>query len=217
MGHVRLVNWRVLLRAIVVTLVAVSVTACVPVLTREWTSQPVSGFVFDADTRQPIVGALVVDAENPDVRGQTDEAGYFELAGRSELAVRLLMPGTYRDRQLWNISHDDYSDAVSVTSTLGPPRTKQPRHVSVPMFSGAEAAPVPNDGRSDCPHECYLIQLGEWLQVHGSFPHDAYGFHDLVRAVHCRDWEVRKRLTKLSDELMKRERPEADGASREMD
>lgn len=136
-----------------------TLAGCFPVVTRKWDVQPVHGHVFDAESGQPVAGARVVNANRPELSAISAEDGTFMIEGESALRLHLLMAGTFADRQIWHVHHDDYAAGVTVTHTLAPALDAQPTSPSIPMFRELDNSPA------GCRFGPYLLRLYELMQA----------------------------------------------------
>ncbi|SDW82514.1 carboxypeptidase-like regulatory domain-containing protein [Marinobacter mobilis] len=154
---------------------------CVPMVTDMWLVQPVSGQVFDAEDGAPVVGAEVRNLDQPELTTATGTVGEFAIEGQSERQFYMAMPASYLNREIWVVRHPDYADAVFVTRTLAPPRSRQPSLAEVPMFAGLEQGP------DECPFGHYRLRLAEDLRAQESL--DDLTLRNLTEldGVLCRD------------------------------
>lgn len=156
--------------------------------------QPVVGEVFLAESGEPLAGAQLVNAADPKITASPDEHGQFLVEGVSEMAVHVIMPGSYLDRQFWLITHPDYPTAVAVTRTLGPPIWEQVSRIRVSIFEEMADSPP------SCPYGQYLITLGNWYLADPSRDPE-HSFWDLMDAGNCADPDIMAELDELANAM----------------
>lgn len=132
-------------------------TGCVPMVTDMWLVQPVSGQVYAADSGAPLAEAAVSNLQQAELTATTGAVGEFVIEGRSELQFHMAMPASYLDREIWVARHRDYAEAVFVTTSLAPPRSRQPSLVEVPMFASLAEDP------DNCRFGHYRLSLASYL------------------------------------------------------
>ena len=178
-----------LLRLSVLTVVIATQAACVPMVTRQWQVQPVSGRVFDAATGAPVTGARIVSHEEPPISTVTDDAGRFRVEAQSSVGFHMAMPASYIAYRLWRVEHEDYGVAVGATGTLAPPLEEQPTRVDIPLFAGIEPGPA------DCPYGPYLLRLADWVDSRPPEARDQHNLWVLAHYTRCANPEYQKALS----------------------
>ena len=129
---------------------------CIPTIKKQWDVQPVEGTVVDAETGQPIHGAIITNPDNPTLTTRTDDNGQFGIEEQTHIGFHMMMAASSMDTQTWRISHPGYPDAVAQTRTLIPPLSRERQTLTIPLFRQLPVSP------ENCPDFGYLIKLGQW-------------------------------------------------------
>ncbi|MFO7529356.1 MAG: hypothetical protein R6W86_11195 [Marinobacter sp.] len=169
---------------------------CVPTVTRIWDVQPVTGFVFDSETGEPVEGAHISNLHNPDLSAITSDRGEFVIKPVSHVTLHIVLPASYLDSQVWQIRHEDFGIAVAVTRTLAPALIEQRQSPSVPLFRELKAGP------ESCPFGPYLLRLYAWKVNQQSRIMPAYENTPDPYFVPCADSLYRDRLSQAFSDVL---------------
>lgn len=185
---------------------AVSLLAgCVPMVTDMWLVQPVSGQVYAADSGTALAEATVSNLHQAGLTATSGAAGEFVIEGQSEVQFHMAMPASYLDRQFWVVRHSAYADGVFVTTSLAPPRSRQPSLVEVPMFSGLAADP------DNCRFGHYRLRLGRFLRAEGMLDEGRLRALTELDGLNCRDDALEQQWRELLEQLYRTPDPEPRG------
>lgn len=66
-------------------------SGCLPTIKRQWDVQPVDGTLVDGVTGTPVAGAVITNADDPDLSATTDKDGYFAIEEQSHVGLHLIM------------------------------------------------------------------------------------------------------------------------------
>lgn len=183
--------------AVLVPLLMLLLTACVPTVQRVWSVQPVAGQVHAAETGMPIAGALIRHRDHPDLQAVSDAQGMFQIPAVSERKLQMLMAGSHLRHEIWLVSHPDYAPAMGLTSHIAPSLAEQASVLVVPMFTDLpDAAPT-------CPFGPYLLALANRYPADGGDVADTheYDYHSLLKATPCGDDGIRRELETTAQRL----------------
>lgn len=171
-----------------------ALTGCVPMVGDHWIVQPVSGRVYVAGTGAALANAGIVNEGRPELATQTNGDGRFAIPGQSETVFEWAMPASYLDRQYWRVHHDGYAEAITVTATLAPPRSRQPSLVEVPMFAGLAADPA------NCRFGHYRVHLANYLIHQGQLAEQAVHRLSELDGLPCADADLQQQWQTALDQ-----------------
>lgn len=139
----------------IIILTTALLSGCVPAIKQAWTTQPLSGLIYSAESGEPIPGAKITQANEPDqVVAITDGSGHFDIKGEAQRNLVLLMAGSGVDLVYYIISAPGFNDALMVSRTLLPAYSAQPNFLETKLYPASSYTPDP-----ECPVRAYVEQL----------------------------------------------------------
>ena len=150
---------KTLTHLVVLIVISLAASGCIPTIQRQWDVQPVSGTIIDGTTGKPVPGATIRHREQPRLTARSDAQGHFHIDEQSQLGFHLLMPGSAMTTNTWDITHPDYPNGVAQTRTHFPPLDRQLSELKIPLFATLPSSP------DTCPYFGYLMQWHHWHQA----------------------------------------------------
>ncbi|WP_417531617.1 carboxypeptidase-like regulatory domain-containing protein [Marinobacter lipolyticus] len=139
----------------IIILTAALLSGCVPAIKQVWTTQPLSGLIYSAESGEPIPGAKITRVDEPDlVVAITDGNGHFDIEGKAHRTLVLLMAGSGLELVHYIVSAPGFNDALMVSRTLLPAYSAQPNFLETKLYRASSYTPDP-----ECPVRSYVEQL----------------------------------------------------------